>query len=376
VKAVEFWSSVEHAAFQKGLITALAASGWEAEHRYGISQAEYWAARSRPARLGLRARAYGAYPLRVLGRFLGARRGRVGVVSTNTFFAPGVAALAAGRRGMPMIHWVFDLFPDVLVTAGALRAGGAAERAIRGVVRSTFERAAANVFLGRRLLAHAEEQHGPIPRAVVIPVGCDATLFHGSPPAERPPGAPLSVLYNGNLGRMHDGETVAAALRAGLPEGLTIEFRGNGPVFRQLQAALRPEDFGGRLSFGGNVAEREWVAAMGRADIGLVTMKPGAEGVVMPSKAYSAMAAGQAVLAVCPAQSDLADTVREHGCGWVIAPGDAEGLSALLRRLASEPGAVFAARQRSWQAGQAVFDQRILAVHWRLVLDAALNRAA
>ena len=376
MKAVEFWSSVEHAAFQKGLIAALAESGWEAEHRFGISQADYWAARARPARLGLRARAYGVYPLRVLGRFLGARRDRVGVVSTNTFFAPGIAALAAGRRGMPMIHWVFDLFPDVLVTAGALRRGGAAERAIRRVVRSTFERAAANVFLGRRLLAYAEAQFGPIPRPVVIPVGCDASLFRGSPPALRPPDAPLRILYNGNLGRMHEGETVAAALRAGLPDSLTMEFRGNGPGFRQLQTALRPEDFGGRLSFGTNMAEREWVAVMGRADIGLVMMRPGAEGVVMPSKAYSAMAAGQAVLAVCPAESDLADTVREHGCGWVVSPGDVEGLSFLLRRLASDPGAVFAARQRSWYAGQTAFDQRVLAARWRTVLEAALDRAA
>jgi glycosyltransferase involved in cell wall biosynthesis len=374
VKSVEFWSSVEHAAFQRGLMAALGETGWSAEHRFSVPQADYWGARNRPARLGLRLRAYGVYPLRVLGRFLGSRRDRVGVVCTNTFFAPGVAALAAGRHGMPVIHWVFDLFPDVLVTAGALRRGNSTERVIHRLVRSTFERAAANIFLGRRLLSYAEAQFGPIPRSFVIPVGCDASPFAASPPVRRPPATPLRILYSGNLGRMHDADTVAAAIRAGLPDGLTLEFRGNGPVFRELEADLHPEDRGGRLSFGGNLVEGEWVAAMRRADIGMVTMKSGAEGIVMPSKAYSAMAAGQAILAICPLQSDLADTVHEHACGWVIAPGDSEGLARLLGGLAADPALVLAARQRSWRAGHAAFDQKILAEKWRSVLQTALDR--
>jgi len=42
-------------------------------------------------------------------------------------------------------------------------------------------------------------------------------------------------------------------------------------------------------------------------------MAPGAEQVVMPSKTYSAMMAGQAVLAIAPEESDLVDLIKTTG---------------------------------------------------------------
>ena len=107
---------------------------------------------------------------------------------------------------------------------------------------------------------------------------------------------------------------------------------------------------------------------MTAADIALVTMKRGAEGIVMPSKTYSAMAAGQAILAVCPRESDLADTVTKHDCGWVIEPGDVDGLRALLEALPLQQAEVLRKRRNSWQAAQECYDQRVLAKRWREVL--------
>jgi len=374
MSAVEFWSSVEYGTFQRGLVSALAESGWEAEHRFEVKQLDYWKARSRPERLILRLRTYIAYPVRILRRFLLVRSGRVGVVSTNTFFAPWIAAVASGRRGAPVVHWVFDLFPDVLVVAGAMRKGSFGERLCRRVVRSAFDRSAANVFLGARLQAFAEKQFGPIPRAVVIPVGCDAKPFEGMPPGSRTEGSPVRILYAGNLGRMHDVGTVAAALEIGLPDGVTVDFCGNGPGFRKLEAAVRHLGLGDRVKFSPNMAERDWIGAMGAADIGLVLLRPGAEDVVMPSKTYSAMAAGQAVIAVCPLDSDLDDTIREHGCGWTIRPGDALGLVAAWKEAAANKEELQRRRWRAWRAGQEIFDQRRLAARWNAVLETALLR--
>lgn len=374
MSAVEFWSSVEYGTFQRGLVRALAESGWEAEHRFEVKQTDYWKARSRAERLLLRLKTYVLYPVRILRRFLLVRKGRVGVVSTNTFFAPWIAAVASGRNGTPVVHWVFDLFPDVLVVAGALRKGSLGEKLCRRVVRSALDRSAANVFLGARLQAFAERQFGPIPRAVVIPVGCDAKPFEAMRPAARTEGTPVRILYSGNLGRMHDVATVAAALEIGLPGGVTLDFRGNGPGFRKLESAVSRLGLGDRVKFSSNMAESEWVGAMGAADIGLVLLRPGAEDVVMPSKTYSAMAAGQAVIAVCPVDSDLEDTLREYGCGWTVRPGDAPGLVDAWREAAANRDELLRRRQRSWRAGQDIFDQRKLAARWNAVLESALLR--
>jgi len=50
-------------------------------------------------------------------------------------------------------------------------------------------------------------------------------------------------------------------------------------------------------------------------------MTPGAEQVVMPSKTYSAMMVGQAILAIALVESDLVDLIKTAGCGWCVEPG-------------------------------------------------------
>ena len=222
------------------------------------------------------------------------------------------------------------------------------------------------------------------------------------------PRSPVRVLYCGNFGRMHEVDTVVAALRGGVPAGVQFDFRGNGAGFQTLAAATaglrscragtasececgtqeirnegrRSEEVtgdnepegGGQLRLGGSLPEREWLEAMAAADVALVTMKRGAEGIVMPSKTYSAMAAGQAILAVCPRESDLADLVAEHDCGWVIEPGDVAGLRAVLDSLASLGAEVLAKRRNAWRAARECYDQRVLAGRWREVLRGFAGR--
>jgi glycosyltransferase involved in cell wall biosynthesis len=370
VRSVEFFSSVEYASFQQALMQELEVSGWKACQRFEVAQQAYWNTSSRLARWYLQMQSYVFYPIRVATRF--AFKGRtVGVVCTNTFFAPWVAEVASGHKGIPIVHWVFDLFPDVLVLTGRVRAGSLVERVLRRCVRATFDNAAANVFLGARMRAFAEARFGYIPRSVVIPVGCDARRFRDFPPTARSSAAPVRVLYCGNLGRMHDVMTFIQASQDGLPAGIEFEFRGGGAAFRELKEALRR---GSRVRMAGHLPEDEWATAMQAADVALVTMRPGAEGLVMPSKTYSALAAGQAVLAICPRASDLADTVMTHDCGWVVEPGDSAGLWRVFEQMICSPEDILRKRRNAWDAGQKIFDQRILAKQWVTVLESVLQK--
>ena len=370
VRRVDFHSSVELATFQTGLLRALAAAGWTARHRFQVSQADYWNARSPMERWNARVQAYAVYPARLAAEYLRKRDG-IGVVCTNTFFAPGLAELAGRRVGVPVVHWVFDLFPDALVLAGRVRGGSLAERLLRTWVRATLNAAAANVFLGKRLQEFAEENFGPIPRSHVIPVGCDATPFRDSLPLPRAPGSPVRVLYCGNLGRMHDIDTFLALATAGLPTGIAFEFRGNGASYRALESAVRASTSRTQIGLGGHIPVESWIAAMAGADVALVTMRPGAESVVMPSKTYSAMAAGQAILAICPRRSDLADTVLAHDCGWVVNPGDHAKLRSVLEGIVADPAPLLQKKGNAWKAGQEVYDQQILVKQWIDVLNSA-----
>ena len=84
-----------------GLVDRLRELGWEASHRFHVSEKAYRGARSRPGRLWLRFRMYLVYPVVLLWSLLWARKPLIAVVCTNTFYAPWLAAFLARRGGNP-----------------------------------------------------------------------------------------------------------------------------------------------------------------------------------------------------------------------------------------------------------------------------------
>jgi len=320
----------------RALIGHLRELGWDARQCFAVGETAYRAAGSRPARLLLRLRMYGLYPLQLAARLLSSRSPAVLVVTSNTFYAPFIACVLGSRRHR-VVHLLYDLFPDALVQAGVLRPGSPVHRIMDRLAGAMLARADDNIFLGERLLAHASRRFGEVHAPGVIPVGADDASLPGEPSAAKAkPGEPPELLYCGNFGHLHDEGALAGALELLAREGalapgrLRVRIHASGPRCAALRG--RVEGLAG-VAFGGFLAGEAWARAMRGADAGLVTMKPGAETVVMPSKAYSALLAGQAIIAVAPAVSDLASLVRRHECGWVIEPGNAPALAGLLRSL-------------------------------------------
>lgn len=394
---VDLWSNVELVAYADELYSSLAQKGIVVVPRFLVPRDDYRSITTNLGRAWFRFRAYVGYPLLLATDFAVRRHPDVSIVTTNTFFAPWLASrLAAGRRRV--VHLVYDLFPEALVTAGKLASGGPGARVISAMTKDTFHRSAANVFLGHRLLGYATARYGAIPRSAVIPVGAASSPFADRPPLGRPPGTPPQILYCGNLGWMHDIQTFAHACFSTAQDGeclpIRVRFHATGPRLRDLKRMLGFTETGDTRSFpsglsvtlAGPIADRDWRDAMLAADVGLVTMVPGAETVVMPSKTYSAMVAGQAILAVCPLESDLADLVLGHDCGWVVIPegdrdaarGDpsrkgvfygSDGLREVLRLIATDRDELQRKRSNAFDAGHRLFSSSAVAQQWTSLLD-------
>jgi colanic acid biosynthesis glycosyl transferase WcaI len=76
---------------------------------------------------------------------------------------------------------------------------------------------------------------------------------------------------------------------------------------------------------------------MTAGDIHVVTIRRGLEGVVVPSKLYSILAAGRPVLVVASASSDAARIVVESDCGLTADPDDPTVVAAAIRELRADP---------------------------------------
>jgi glycosyltransferase involved in cell wall biosynthesis len=172
------------------------------------------------------------------------------------------------------------------------------------------------------------------------------------------------------MGRLHDYKTLIRAAELGLPPELRIRIHAFGSSYNQLKVELG--NFGSSgLILGNPLTPRLWREALKSSEISLITMVSGAETVVMPSKTYSALAAGHAILAICEKKSDLASLIERHDCGWVICPGDYAALRTLLFELSTIPASIRSKRQNAMKAAGLEYNLKLCAERWVEVFDAA-----
>jgi len=358
---VEVFSSVQGTGFFQRWLDEINGLGWVTTQQFAVQDRDYRSRKRMIGRLWLRWRMYGLFAWNCCWSVWNTRATPVlRIVTTNPFFAPTLVQWAAKGSGKS-INLLYDLYPDALVHAGVLRENSWLVRRSAAITRAALRECDVTVFLGERLRRHAESRYGAARRAVVIPVGADGRPFQNRPPGPIGRSQEVCLLYSGLMGRMHDVETICQALRDGVPAGLKIRFHASGVGYADLRGSDIP---GGRCEWGGPLQPLEWQQAMLQAHVSLVTIAPGAEDVVMPSKTYSALVAGQAILAICPQQSDLADLVRQHDCGWVVAPGDVAGLQAVLTSIAGNSAEVLRKRLNAYTAGHEKYDMTVIAKIW------------
>ncbi len=88
----------------------------------------------------------------------------------------------------------------------------------------------------------------------------------------------------------------------------------------------------------GYASEEETPELLASARVHLITMSPGWEGIVVPSKLYGCIRTGRPVLFIGPEDADTALEIRAHGWGKVLPPGvRGEEVAAAILELAARP---------------------------------------
>jgi colanic acid biosynthesis glycosyl transferase WcaI len=130
------------------------------------------------------------------------------------------------------------------------------------------------------------------------------------------------------------------------------------------------------IELGGALSTPEWEKIMRACPISLVTLKKGAENLLMPSKTYSALVAGQAILAICARDSDLGELVVKYDCGWVVPPGDIEGLAACLEGIKRDQSMLLRKRRRAYEVGHKLFESTVVAGEWNRLLSDLISKGS
>lgn len=256
----------------------------------------------------------------------------------------GIAgAFVAQMAGRPFVYNIRDMYPDMAIGGDILRPSKWVERWEK-LHRRALRQAACVIVLGDDMRDRILSKGIAPDRVVVVR---DGTSIPTSQPDTSDPAVCESIgelrcgfsfvaVHAGNLGFYGAWTTLlkAAEILSNKDESAGFVFIGDGANRRQLEASAANLPNVRFLPFR-PVEQVSHVMMAG--DVHIVTVKRGLEGVVVPSKLYSILAAGRPVLVVAAKESDAARIVAEVGCGMTADPDDPGEVAAAVRELRSDP---------------------------------------
>ncbi len=263
----------------------------------------------------------------------------------------GIAgAFVARRLGRPFVYNIQDMYPEMAVGGQIVRPSAWVDRWER-MHRRAVKQAARVIVLGDDMRDRILAKGAAPDRVIVVRNG---TSFPAAMPEQSDPvvqelrcGFDFVAVHAGNLGFYGAWKTLLTAAEILRNENTGLVFVGGGANRDALAASAANSPNVRFLPFR-PVDEIPHVMMAG--DIHIVTVRRGLEGVVVPSKLYSILAAGRPILAVAASNSDAAQIVTEASCGLAADPDDPAAVAAAIRELRSDPARLAEMGRRAREA--------------------------
>ena len=238
--------------------------------------------------------------------------------------------------------WVYDLqdiFPDSLVGTGMTHKGSLLWKIGRVIEKFTYKHADKIIVISKDFKENLLEKGVPEEKIEVIYNWVDENAVHPVSDDENPlfeefdvSKDKFRVVYAGNFGNAQNiGIILDAAARMKDNDKVEFILFGKGGMEDEIRGRILDESLTNVKLLPLQPFDRvSYVYSLG--NVCVVTCKPGLGGAAMPSKTWSVMSAGRAVLANFD-EGELKAIVEGHHCGVFTKAGDLEGFVAGIENL-------------------------------------------
>ena len=148
------------------------------------------------------------------------------------------------------------------------------------------------------------------------------------------------ILYSGNIGYLHEFDTIintAESLQRKGHHDILFVFVGEGIKKEYIKNEVNKKDLNNFLFFPYQPREN-LTYSLGLADVSLVTLEKGFEGMVVPSKIYGILASGSPVIGIVGRDSEITDIISDAKCGKLVQIGDTLSLEDSIMEYYNNPG--------------------------------------
>lgn len=243
----------------------------------------------------------------------------------------------------PYVCLIYDLYPDAVVEFDMASETSWIVKLWNRINQSVWSRAESIIVLSETMKERVVNKAPTVAKKIsIIHNWSDPERIKPIPKAENPFAVQhdlqdkFVVLYSGNMGRCHDLETIIDAAEELQNEPIQFVFIGAGPKRQPIMERVEALKLQNCLFL--PYQDKEVLPfSLTACDLSLVSVGEGMEGVVAPSKFYSALACGRPIAAICEPHSYLRQLIADANCGAAFQPGDSKGLTAFIRYLSQDP---------------------------------------
>ncbi|MDX2156959.1 MAG: glycosyltransferase family 4 protein [Hyphomicrobiaceae bacterium] len=311
------------------------------------------------------------------------RRGDIVIAKTDPPLLSLLIVPVAKLKGAICVNWLQDVFPEV---ATAVNLGGRPMRLLARPLKAlrnlSLRAADQNVAIGEVMVDRFAGQGMDRARFTVIPNWADPDVIPAHPPGaselRREWGLEdrFVVAYSGNLGRVHEVDTIIDALEnlnrsrpsIAAANRISFLFIGSGAQRRFLEREVARRQLENVVIKPYQPQER-LADALAVADVHLVSLKPDLEGYVVPSKVYGVMAAGRPTLFVGAPHGEVARLIARHKCGVTIAAGASGRLANTILDLSQRPELCEEMGAAARKAFAASYTKRASSLSWHSMIS-------
>ena len=249
-----------------------------------------------------------------------------------------VGALVSLTRRCSFVYNIRDLHPDMAIEAGMIESG-LLTRIWEKLHRWTISRAHLVIVLGEDMKSRVVTKGFPKAKVLVnracaavseellYPNGANGDNSVHELRREIRNHYEFVVLHAGNLGYAGNWDVLLKAAKLVDPERVSLVFVGAGSQLNHLIG--RSEDIN-NVRFLPYYSRDLVPYVLRSADLHIVAVRSGLEGLVVPSKVYPILMAGRPVLAVSSPNSDSAQIVTKYQCGFVANPDSPDDVAAMI----------------------------------------------
>lgn len=281
----------------------------------------------------------------------------------------GIGAwLVSALRGARLFHWVQDIYPEIAIELSGQRW----LTVIRPLRNLAWRRADRCVTLGTDM-AGVLTAAGVRPERLSIvpnwaPTGTALQPAHVAAALRVEWGltGKFVVAYSGNLGRVHALEPVLAAAAALRDDPrIVFVFIGRGAQRPALEAEAARLGLP-NVQFHPSQPRARLAETLALGDVHLVTLRPGCERYVFPSKLAGITAIGRPILFLGPPDCEVARlvTAPDRTFGYAFGGAETPRIAAALRALSTDPATCARFASAALRSTDAIGGAETAAARW------------